>query len=212
MEPLRFRLPRKTRGGVQKNTSLRPFALRRKRRFFYPIFPEVNTHMPSEKILAQKKATVAQLKETLGSAVTGVLVEYKGISVADDTKLRSDLRAAGVKYSVVKNTLLELAAKEAALEGLIPSLKGATALATSEADYTAAARILSKFAATSKTFRIKSGFLDGTVIDEAKLDSLAKLPSREVLLATVCNAFQAPIAAFARAVQAVADQSEQPAA
>ncbi|MDR1927377.1 MAG: 50S ribosomal protein L10 [Oscillospiraceae bacterium] len=168
--------------------------------------------MPSEKILAQKKATVAQLKETLGSAVTGVLVEYKGISVADDTKLRSDLRAAGVKYSVVKNTLLELAAKEAALEGLIPSLKGATALATSEADYTAAARILSKFAATSKTFRIKSGFLDGTVIDEAKLDSLAKLPSREVLLATVCNAFQAPIAAFARAVQAVADQSEQPAA
>ena len=167
--------------------------------------------MPSQAILKQKKAAAAALTETLRGACSGVLVEYKGITVADDTKLRSDLRAAGVKYSVVKNTLLELAAKEAALEGLNPYLTGTTALATSTDDYTAAARILSKYAARSKTFKVKTGFVDGKVIDEKKVDALAKLPSREVLLATVCNAFQAPIAAFARAMQAIVDKDAAPA-
>jgi len=162
--------------------------------------------MPSQKILEQKKAEVAVLAETLRGSVTGVLVEYKGISVADDTKLRADLRAAGIEYHVVKNTLLELAAKEVELEGLAPFLKGSTALATSTEDYTAAARILSKYAQTSKTFNVKSGFLDGEVIDSTKIDALAKLPSRDILLATVCNAFQAPIAAFARAAQAIVDK------
>ena len=167
--------------------------------------------MPSKAILEQKKAAVASLADTLRAAVTGVLVEYKGINVADDTKLRSDLRAAGVRYSVVKNTLLELAAKQAALEGLTPYLANTTAIATSADDYTAAARILSKFASKSKTFKVKTGFVDGKVIDDKKVDALAKLPSREVLLATVCNAFQAPIAAFARAVQAVVDKANPPA-
>ena len=167
--------------------------------------------MPSEKILEQKKAAVAALADTLRGSVTGVLVEYKGITVADDTKLRSDLRAAGVEYHVVKNTLLELAAKETGLDDFGPHLKGTTAIATSSEDYTAAARILSKYAATSKTFKVKSGFLDGKVIDSGKIDALAKLPSREILLATVCNAFQAPIAAFARAVQAVVDKDAAPA-
>jgi len=163
--------------------------------------------MPSKAILEQKKAAVAGLAEVLRGARAGVLVEYKGINVADDTKLRSDLRAAGVRYNVVKNTLLTLAAKEAALEGLTPYLANTTAIATSAEDYTAAARILTKYAAKSKTFQVKSGFVDGKVIDEKKVDALGKLPSREVLLATVCNAFQAPIAAFARAVQAVADKA-----
>ena len=167
--------------------------------------------MPSQAILEQKKAAVADLTEVLKAACSGVLVEYKGINVADDTKLRSDLSAAGVRYSVIKNTVLELAAKEAALDELTPFLKGTTALATSSEDYTAAARILSKFAAASKTFKVKTGFVDGQVIDQTKVDALAKLPSREVLLATVCNAFQAPIAAFARAMQAVADKNNAPA-
>jgi large subunit ribosomal protein L10 len=166
--------------------------------------------MPSEKILEQKKAAVTALAQTLRDSVTGVLVEYKGINVADDTKLRSELRAAGVNYAVVKNTMLELAAKQAEIDGLEPFLSGTTALATSESDYAAAARILSKYAATSKTFNLKTGFLDGKVIDSAKLDALAKLPSREILLATVCNAFQAPIAAFARAMQAVVDKDAAP--
>ena len=163
--------------------------------------------MPSQAILEQKKVAVANLADVLRAACSGVLVEYKGINVADDTKLRSDLRAAGVKYSVVKNTLLELAAKDAGLDGLLPYLANTTALATSTDDYTAAARILSKYASKSKTFNVKTGFVDGKVIDEKKVDALAKLPSREVLLATVCNAFQAPIAAFARAVQAVVDKA-----
>jgi len=162
--------------------------------------------MPSQAILEQKKAAAAALAEVLRGACSGVLVEYKGINVADDTKLRSDLRAAGVRYSVVKNTLLELAAKQADLGELTPYLANTTALATSTDDYTAAARILSKYATTSKTFKVKTGFVDGKVIDEKKVDALAKLPSREVLLATVCNAFQAPIAAFARAMQAIVDQ------
>ena len=163
--------------------------------------------MPSPKILEQKKVAVAELAETLRGSVTGVLVEYKGISVADDTKLRADLRAAGIEYHVVKNTLLELAAKEVQLDGMEEYLKGSTALATSAEDYTAAARILAKYAATSKTFNIKSGYLDGKVIDAARVDALAKLPSREILLATVCAAFQAPVAAFARALQALVDKS-----
>ena len=167
--------------------------------------------MPSKAILEQKKAAVAGLSDTLRGAVTGVLVEYKGINVADDTKLRGDLRAADISYHVVKNSLLELAAKEAGLEDLIPFLSGTTALATSESDYAAAARILSKYAMTSRTFKVKSGFLDGKVISNDKLDALAKLPSREILLATVCNAFQAPIAAFARAIQAVVDKDAAPA-
>ena len=167
--------------------------------------------MPSNKILEQKKAAVAALADTLRGSVTGVLVEYKGINVADDTKLRSELRAAGIDYHVVKNTLLSLAAKEVSLDGLDAHLSGTTALATSADDYTAAARILSKYAATSKTFQVKTGFLDGRVIDSAKIDALAKLPSREILLATVCNAFQAPIAAFARAMQAIVDKDAAPA-
>ena len=163
--------------------------------------------MPSAKILEAKKAEVAAIAERLQGACAGVIVDYKGINVADDTVLRKELREAGVEYTVTKNTMIELAIKGTELEGLSDCLAGTTALATSNADYVAAARILSKFASTHKNFTIKSGFLDNEVISLDKIDSLAKLPSREVLLATVCNAFNAPISAFARAVQAIVDKS-----
>lgn len=162
--------------------------------------------MPSEKVLEQKKQQVAELAELINGSVAGVLVDYKGINVADDTALRKELREAGVKYSVVKNTLLGLAAKETGLDDLSKVLEGTTAIAISPEDHTAAARILKKFADKSKTFSIKSGYLEGSVVDVATIDSLAKLPTREVLLATVCNAFNAPIAAFARAIQAIVDK------
>ncbi len=162
--------------------------------------------MPSEKILEQKKQQVAELTELLKGSVAGVVVDYKGINVADDTALRKELREAGVKYSVVKNTLLGLAAKEAGLDDLTKVLEGTTAIAVSPEDHTAAARILKKFADKSKTFSIKSGYLEGDVVDIATIESLAALPTREVLLATVCNAFNAPIAAFARAIQAIVDK------
>ena len=169
--------------------------------------------MPSQKVLDEKKAVVAALTERLQNSVAGVVVNYKGINVADDTKLRKDLREAGVKYTVVKNTLIKRAADKAGLSGIDDVLNGTSAIATSEEDYVAAARILQKFADGHKTFSIKSGYLDNEVISLEKIESLAKLPSREVLLANVLGAFQAPIASFARAVQAIVDKSgEAPAA
>lgn len=162
--------------------------------------------MPSEKILEQKKQIVNDLADTLSSSVAGVIVDYKGITVEDDTKLRKDLREAGVKYAVVKNTILKLAAEKAELSEIDDVLEGTTAIATSAEDYTAAARILCKFASISKTFTVKKGFLDGKVIGVDTVESLAKLPSKDVLLATVCNAFNAPIAAFARAMQALVEK------
>ncbi len=162
--------------------------------------------MPSEKVLELKKQQVAELKERFANACAGVVVNYEGITVADDTKLRKELREAGVKYTVTKNTLIHLAIDGTELSGLDEVLLGTTAIATSQDDYTAAARILSKYADANKNFVIKSGFLDNEVIGLDKINSLAKLPSREVLLATVCNAFNAPIAAFARAIQAVVDK------
>ena len=161
--------------------------------------------MPSAKVLEAKKAIVAELSERLKNSVTGVLVNYKGINVADDTALRKELREAGVKYTVVKNTLLSRAAEDADLSGLQTTLEGTTAIATSDEDYTAAARILANYAKKSKTFEIKAGYLDGEIVDLATIDSLAKLPTREVLLANVLGAFQAPIASFARAIQAIVD-------
>ncbi|MBS7359573.1 MAG: 50S ribosomal protein L10 [Oscillospiraceae bacterium] len=168
--------------------------------------------MPSAKILEAKQAEVAAIAERLNGACAGVIVDYKGINVADDTALRKELREAGVEYTVSKNTMIERAVKGTSLEGLTDCLAGTTALATSAEDYVAAARILCKFASTHENFTVKSGFLDGEVISTEKIDSLAKLPSREVLLATVCRVFNEPIASFARAVQAIVDKNGEAAA
>ena len=162
--------------------------------------------MPSAKVLEQKKQVVADLVERLNASCAGVIVDYKGINVTDDTALRKELREAGVEYTVVKNTLLRLAIASTELSGLESVLDGTTAIATSADDYVAAARILCKFAETHNGFEIKNGFLDKEVIDVAKINGLAKLPSREVLLAQVLGAFQAPISAFARAIQAIVDK------
>ena len=164
--------------------------------------------MPNASVLELKKQQVAEISEKLSKAVTGVVVDYKGISVADDTKLRKELREADVEYFVVKNTILSRAIEGTDLEEMKSVLEGTTAIALSNEDYTAAARILCKYAESHDNFKVKSGFLDGKVVDVATIDSLAKLPTKEVLLATVCSAFQAPIAAFARAVQAIVDKDD----
>lgn len=162
--------------------------------------------MPSTAVLEKKKQMVADLSERIKNSCAGVVVDYKGINVEDDTKLRRELREAGVEYSVVKNSILGRAAQDAGLEGLDSVLEGTTAIATSADDYVASARILQKYADSHDNFSLKSGYLDGEVISMEKLIALAKLPSREVLLATVCSVFNAPIAAFARGVQAIVDK------
>ncbi len=167
--------------------------------------------MPSAKVLEAKKQQVEAIREQITSACTGLFVDYTGISVEDDTKLRSDLRAAGVTYVAYKNTLIALAIKDTHLAGLSDHLKGATAVATSKEDYAAAAKIISKYIETSKskTFTIKGGFLDGEVIGADRIDALAKLPDRETLLSMVANVFQAPTAAFARVIKALAEKKAE---
>ena len=162
--------------------------------------------MPSQSVLEQKKAIVAELSERLKNSLTGVVVSYEGINTEDDTKLRKELRENNVQYTVVKNTLLSRACDEVGLEGMKEVLEGTTALATSDSDYAAAARILCNYAKNHDNFKVKSGYLDGAVIDMDTITNLSKLPSRGVLLANVLGAFQAPIAAFARAAQAIVDK------
>ena len=134
--------------------------------------------MPSAKILESKKALVKDLNEKIAGSLAGVVVAYNGISVADDTKLRKELREAGVHYMVVKNTMLRLAVKGTQYEGLTDYFKGDTAIALSPDDPAAAARILCKFADAdkSKRFVVKGGFCDGQVMDAAGIKSLSTWP------------------------------------
>ena len=150
--------------------------------------------MPNVKVLEEKKQMVADVAEKLRNASAGVLVDYQGINVDQDTKMRAELREAGVDYFVFKNTLSRLAVKEVGYDGLLPVLeKGMTAIAVSETDPVAPAKILSSYAEKIETFNIKAGFVDGTVIDVAGVKQLATLPSKEELVAKVLGSLQAPI-------------------
>ncbi len=153
--------------------------------------------MPSEKILEQKKQHVAELAEAFKSANVGVLVNYSGITVEEDTKLRKQLREAGCQYKVIKNTLLHRAFEQASIEGMDEFLNGTTAIAYSDTGYTEAPKILSDYAKDHENFQIKSGFIDGGTVDASSISALAKLPSKEVLIAQVLGGFNAPIQGFA---------------
>lgn len=166
--------------------------------------------MPNAKVLSEKQAIVAELAEKMKTATSGVLVDYKGITVEDDTKLRSELRKANVEYSVVKNTLVRFAANQIGFEELDGVLHGTTAMAVSMEDPTAPARLLADFAKThDKIFNIKAGFLEGKVVDVATVESLAAIPPKDILLATVLGTMMAPVAAFARVIQAIADKKNE---
>ncbi|MFT8888497.1 MAG: 50S ribosomal protein L10 [Ethanoligenens sp.] len=158
--------------------------------------------MPSEKILAEKQQLVADLAEKLKASVAGVLVDYTGISVEDDTKLRAELRTANVHYSVKKNSLISRAATDAGLSGLDDILKGATAIATSEDDLVAPAKIIAKFAGSHPTFKVKAGFIEGKVVSEAEVHALATLPPKEVLVAKALGGLNAPISGFVMVLNA----------
>jgi len=176
--------------------------------------------LPSQKVLAEKQQLVEALAEKLKGSVAGVLVDYKGINVADDTKLRADLRKAQVQYTVEKNTMLRFAIEKAGLDDLASVLAGTTALAVSQDDHVAAAKQLSQFAATHKGFTIKAGFIDGKAISPAEVDALAKLPSKEQLLSKALGGLNAPISGLvyvlnanltglAVALNAIAEQKAQ---
>lgn len=162
--------------------------------------------MPSEKILMGKQQVVANLKEKLSSAVSVVVVDYKGITVAQDTALRKELREAGVEYMVVKNTLLGIAAKDVGLDDMIPSLNGTTAVAVC-GDHVAAAKILCKFADNSKgKYNVKCGYVEGKALDADGVKALAKLPSREVLLTQVLYALNGNLRGLAVALNAIVEK------
>ena len=166
--------------------------------------------MPSQSILEQKQAYVADLAEKLKAAAGGVLVDYKGISVEDDTKLRKELRENGVEYFVVKNTLLKRAAEIAGIEGLEPALSGTTAIALHTEDIIVAPKLLNKKAeASDGNFAIKLGFVDGQVISKEEVEKYAKLPSKETLLSQLVFMLQSPIQRVAIAINEIAKKNEE---
>lgn len=162
--------------------------------------------MPSKQVLEQKQNAVKELAEKLRAAEAGVLVNYQGITVENDTQLRKALREAGVEYMVMKNTLTGRACDEVGLGEMKQYLEGMTAIAIS-ADPIAPAKVIKTFAEKVETFTIKAGFIDGAVIDAAKVEELAAIPPKEVLIAKMLGSLTGPIRSLAYALQAVVDKN-----
>ena len=161
--------------------------------------------MPSAKILESKKAAVASLVEELKGAAAGVIVDYRGLTVEQDTELRTKFRAAGVKYSVVKNSLLGFAAKEVGLEGLDEVLHGPTALAYHTEDMVAPAKIFSDFVKDHDIVSFKSGFMEVKVISLDEVKTLASTPSKEVLIAKLMGSLQSPVSGLVRLLNTIVE-------
>ena len=166
--------------------------------------------MPSAKVLEQKKEMVAQISEKLKTAQAGVLVDYRGLTVSEDTELRAKLREADVEYKVIKNTLTRFAIKEVGLDAMDEFLNGPTSMAISYTDPILPAKIISEFAKKNENLQIKSGFLNGEVIDLAAITSLANTPSLEVMYATIMGSLKAPVSALVRTLQAIVDNGVEP--
>ena len=164
--------------------------------------------MPNAKVLESKQAIVAELTEKLQNAASGVLIDYKGINVAEDSALRNELRANNVEYSVVKNTLTRFAAQNAGLGELSDCLNGTTSLALSTTDAIAPMRVINKFAKqfNGAKFSIKAGFMDGKLLPLNEVLAIAELPSKEVLQAQVLGTMLAPITSLAIVLKAIADE------
>lgn len=152
--------------------------------------------MPSEKILEQKKQMVADLAEKMQKAAAGVLVDYRGLTVEQDTKLRRNLREANVEYTVVKNTLTRFAANQIGFEELDPILNGPTSLAMSFDDAVAPAKVLINFAKENEDLEIKAGFLEGKIISVDEIKNLASLPTKEVLVGKLLGSMMSPLQGF----------------
>lgn len=155
-----------------------------------------------------KQPIVAEIAELLDGAQSAVLVDYRGLTVEQDTQLRKQLRDAGVSYKVYKNTMIRFAAKGTEFEALNPDLEGPTALAVSKTDATAPARILAEFAKKADKLELKAGVVEGTYYDQKGIQIVATIPSREVLLGKLLGSIQSPITNFARVLSQIAESKE----
>lgn len=168
--------------------------------------------MANAKVLEEKKAQVAALSEKLKGANSGVLIDYKGITVSEDTELRSEMRKNNVHYSVVKNTMLRLVFDECGLGELDPLLNGTTSIAMSE-DSIAPARIADKFSEKlgDDKFIVKGGFVEGHIMSVSELKAIAAIPSKDALVAQVLGTMLAPISSLAFVIKQIADKGGAPA-
>ena len=162
--------------------------------------------MPSNKVLEAKRQVVEELAGKLQTAVSGVLVKYEGITVADDTALRTALRKAGIEYSVMKNTLTGRACEMVGYGDMKQYLSGMTAIAISQDDAIAPAKIMKEYADKIPTFEIKAGFVDGGVIDQAGVEALAATPSKEVLIGKMMGSLMSSLYGLAYVLQAKIDK------
>ncbi|MBE5887030.1 MAG: 50S ribosomal protein L10 [Lachnospiraceae bacterium] len=159
-----------------------------------------------------KKPIVEEISANIKDAQSVVIVDHRGLTVAEDTELRKQLREAGVTYKVYKNTMMNFAFKGTDCEGLAPYLEGPSAIAISKDDATAPARILCKFAKGAKALEIKGGVVEGTVYDSKGIEAISNVPSREELLGKLLGSIQSPITNLARVLNQIAEQQGAPAA
>jgi large subunit ribosomal protein L10 len=152
-----------------------------------------------------KKPIVEEIAEHVNGAQGVVLVDYRGLTVEEDTELRKQLREAGIVYKVYKNTMMNFAFKGTEFEALAPYLEGPSAIAISKEDATAPARILSNFAKTAPALELKAGVVEGNLYDTAGIQALAKVPSREELLSKLLGSMQSPISNLARVLNQIAE-------
>ena len=156
-----------------------------------------------------KQPIVAEISELLNGAATVVVVDYRGLTVEEDTQLRKALREAGVDYKVYKNTLIKRAVKGTVFEAVTDLCEGPTAIATSASDATAPARVLYEAAKKMPNLELKGGVVDGTFYDEKMIQVIATIPSREVLLGKLLGSIQSPITNFARVIKQIAESKEE---
>ena len=153
-----------------------------------------------------KQPVVEEISAQIKDAQTVVLVDYRGLTVEQDTVLRKELRTAGISYKVYKNTMMNFAFKGTDFEALAPYLEGPNAIAISKEDATAPARVLAKFAKTAPALEIKGGIVEGVYYDANGMAEIAKIPSREELLSKLLGSLQSPITNFARVMNQLAEK------
>ena len=155
-----------------------------------------------------KQPVIKEISDVVSGAAGVVLVDYRGLTVDEDTRLRKALREAGVTYKVYKNTMMRFAFKDTEFEALADHLEGPNAIAVSKDDATAPARVLAKFAKDAPELELKAGIIEGTYYDVDGVKAIAKVPSRDELLSKFLGSIQSPITNFARVVKQIAESKD----